>query len=162
MSTITTNGMTVRNTPAGCGGINSGLSNSAAVWKKKLGVLMIVMCFIAIASVSTLDALLVAWNPQIVNVEKNPICLALIQLDPNGLSAFYLGKSIGTLTVLGAIALMFKIQFCHANTVLIAITCFQVWLLAYLFLSDPLMHGFPNFALLFRDTPESIFNFSYQ
>jgi len=50
--------------------------------RKRVGLsaITIAVCFAIIASISTLDALLVAWNPSIESAEKNPICLALIQI----------------------------------------------------------------------------------
>ena len=47
--------------------------------RKGLATIAVVVCFTIIASISTLDALLVAWNPEIQQVEKNPICLALFE-----------------------------------------------------------------------------------
>jgi len=127
-----------------------------------LATTAIVVCFVIIASVSTLDALLVASNPQIQLVEKNPICLALIQMAPRSLTAFFVGKGLGTIGVLATLGYLLKVNVCRPKIVLASITLFQIGLLTYLFLSDPLIGGLPNFALLFRDTQESVFQLGYQ
>ena len=128
--------------------------------RKGLATIAIVVCFLVIASISTLDALLVAWNPSIEHVEQNPICLALIQLAPRSLIAFFVGKGLGTISVLATIAFLLKANIFRPKLVLASITLFQVGLLTYLFLSDPMIGGLPNFALLFRETPESVFQLS--
>ena len=136
------------------------MSNKLIEPTQETGVLTaitVVVCFTIIASVSTLDALLVAWNPNIVQSEKNPICLALIQMAPSSLSAFFIGKALGTIGVLATLGYLLKVNVCRPKIVMASITMFQIGLLAYLYLSDPLIGGLPNFALLFRDTPESVF-----
>ena len=122
-----------------------------------LATTAIVVCFVIIASVSTLDALLVAWNPLIEHGEKNPICLALIQMAPRSLIVFFVGKGLGTIGVLATLGYLLKVNVFRPKIVLASITLFQIGLLTYLYLSDPLIGGLPNFALLFRDTQESVF-----
>jgi hypothetical protein len=128
---------------------------------KGLATTAVVTCFLIIASVSTLDALLVAWNPEIQHVEKNPICLALIQMAPRSLVVFYAGKGLGTLGVLATLGYLLKVNVYRPKIVLATITLFQIGLLTYLYLSDPLIGGLPNFALLFRDTQETVFQMGY-
>jgi hypothetical protein len=122
-----------------------------------LSAITVAVCFTIIASVSTLDALLVAWNPLIEQGEKNPICLALIRMCPRTLVAFFVGKGLGTISVLAIIGYLLKANVYRPRVVLASITLFQIGLLTYLYLSDPLIGGLPNFALLFRDTPETVF-----
>jgi len=93
-----------------------------------------------------------------MHVEKNPICLALMELDPNGFSYFVLGKSTGTLLVLFTLLALNLRKYRHAMKVTIAVTCFQVGLLTYLTLSDPSMYNLPNFGLLFGEARESVWN----
>ncbi len=129
---------------------------------KTLSAISVAVCFAIIASVSTLDALLVAWNPLIEQGEKNPICLALIQMCPRTLVAFFVGKGLGTISVLAIIGYLLRANVYRPRIVLASITFFQIGLLTYLFLSDPLIGGLPNFALLFRETPETVFRLSFQ
>ena len=125
--------------------------------RRGVATIAIVVCFVIIASVSTLDALLVAWNPEIEQAEQNPICLALIQMAPRSLAIFFVGKALGTIGVLATLVYLLKANVYRPRIVLASITFFQVSLVTYLYLSDPLIGGLPNFALLFRDTPESVF-----
>lgn len=125
--------------------------------RRGLDTAAVVVCFAIIASVSTLDALLVAWNPLIEMGEQNPICLALIQMAPRSLIVFFVGKGLGTIGVLATLGYLLKVNVFRPKIVLASITLFQIGLLTYLYLSDPLIGGLPNFALLFRDTQESVF-----
>ena len=125
--------------------------------RRGIATIAVVVCFVIIASVSTLDALLVAWNPEIEQVEKNPICLALIQMAPRSLAVFFVGKGLGTIGVLATLGYLLRVNVFRPKIVLASITLFQIGLVTYLYLSDPLIGGLPNFALLFRDTQESVF-----
>jgi len=115
------------------------------------------LCFAAIGSISFLDAYFVAANPYILLSEQNPICVALIKLDPDSMIYFLIVKLVGSVSVLLTLWYLQKICYRHATTVLLAVAVFQVVLLTYLCLADARVGGFPNFALLFQDTPESIF-----
>ena len=103
-----------------------------------------------IAVVSAYDTYLVTIEPWILAMEKNPICLKLIRMDPNYFSYFICAKMAGTAMVLGAILFFHRIEYSRASLVTIAVVAFQALLLVYLHLSDPKMGGFPNFALLFQ------------
>jgi len=119
--------------------------------------IVLCLCFAAIGSISFLDAYFVAANPHILFTEQNPVCLALIKLDPDSMIYFLIVKLVGSVGVLLALWYLQKICYRHATTVLLAVTVFQIILLAYLCFGDPHLGGYPNFALLFQDTPESIF-----
>ncbi len=128
------------------------------VAKFKLGrkVGLLALCFLTIAIISAIDIWFAVTNSQIIHVEKNPVCMALIAMDPRGFSFFMLGKASGTAMVLFMLTLLHRCQYRHANTVTFAIAVFQIGLLTFLTLSDPLTCNLPNFGLLFGETPESI------
>lgn len=113
-------------------------------------------CFAIIAGVSALDIWFAVENPSILHVEKNPVCAMLLEMDPQHCGWFVAGKATGTVLCLGLIAFMLRMKYRHANKVLVAVALFQMGLLVYLVLSDPLIGGLPNPRLLFSDTPESI------
>lgn len=115
-------------------------------------LLTIVGCFF-IATVSVHDTYLVTIEPQILIMEKNPICTSLILMDPDSLLYFIGGKMTGTLAVISAILFFHRIKYSGASLVTGAIVGFQAMLLIYLHLSDPLIGGLPNFALLFQSSP---------
>jgi len=121
---------------------------------KKL--LIVCCCLLFIAVISALDTWFAVTNLQIVQVEKNPICRALLQLEPEGCTWFIAGKSLGTMTTLLILSLLHVYRYKRAMIVTLSISTFQLGLLVYLTLSDPLFYGLPNFALLFRDTAECI------
>lgn len=114
-------------------------------------------CFVMIGVVSVFDMYFVGANPDILQSEQNPICLALMNLEPNSKIFFFVAKSIGLIGVLLTLRYLFKVRYRHATTVLLAVSIFQVALLSYLCLGDSRIGGCPNFALLFQNTPESIF-----
>ncbi len=111
--------------------------------------LTIAGCFF-IAIVSVYDTYLVTIEPWILQMEKNPICTALIRMDPHYFSYFICGKMTGTLAVLGALLFFHRIKYSRASLVTSAVVAFQALLLIYLHLSDPRLGGLPNFALLFH------------
>lgn len=120
--------------------------------------LCVSLCFALIGVVSALDMYLVEANPAILDAEQNPICLALMRLEPDSKIYFFIAKSIGSISVLLTLWYLLKIRYRYARTVLLSIAVFQIVLLSYLFLGDARIGGCPNLALLFQDTPESIFN----
>ena len=125
-------------------------------WKPGFGRPFLAFCLLAIAAISALDIWFAVANTCIQNVEQNPVCLALIKLDPVGFSFFILGKSTGTLMVILTLVLLHVRRYRFATTVTIAITLFQIGLLVCLTLSDPLTYNLPNFGLLFRDSTDSV------
>ena len=111
--------------------------------------LMTVIGCLFIAIVSAYDTYLVTIEEQILLMEKNPICTRLIRLDPIGFSYFIVGKATGTVAVISTLLFFHQIRYSYAWMVTVAIVAFQAMLLIYLHLSDPLLGGLPNFALLF-------------
>ena len=116
----------------------------------------VAFCLSTIAVVSATDIWFAVVNSSIMVDEKNPICLALMKLYPHGFSFFIFGKSIGTLVVILTLLQLNIRNYQHAMKITIVVTCFQLGLLTYLTLSDPLTYNLPNFGLLFDETPECI------
>ncbi|WP_146594843.1 hypothetical protein [Novipirellula galeiformis] len=71
-------------------------------------------------------------SDMILELEKNPVCLALLKMEPTFFSLFVLGKSMGTLTVILILVQLFRSQFHGWHSVTSGITLFQLGLLAYL------------------------------
>ena len=105
--------------------------------------------FLFIAIVSMHDAYLVTIEEEILTMEKNPLCVKLIQWDPDGFTFFLAGKMTGTLLVILSLYLLPHLGYHHADLVTAAIVGFQFSLLVYLHLSDPMLGGLPNFSVLF-------------
>lgn len=124
--------------------------------RSRLADRTLVLCFVTIAAISALDTWFAVANSSIMNLEKNPVCLALMQLEPQGFTCFIAGKSMGTLMVLLCLWALHHFSYKHAKLVTWCVALFQVGLLTYLTLSDPLFYGLPNFCLLFQETPDSI------
>jgi hypothetical protein len=120
----------------------------------RIGFLTI--CFLTIAAISTLDIWFAVANSSILEVEQNPICRELIKLDQSGFSFFILGKALGTVTVLSTLTQLHRNRYRYASLVTVAITLFQLCLLTYMTLSDPLFYDLPNFSLLFAESPDSV------
>jgi len=137
-------------------GLQHSLGKGFAINTPALKVTFLLFCLATIATISATDIWFAVANSSIMAVEKNPICLALMKLDPNGFRFFVIGKSTGTIVVLATLLLLHVRNYRHAMQVTIAVTSFQIGLLIYLTLSDPMMYGLPNFGLLFADSPESV------
>jgi hypothetical protein len=120
----------------------------------------VTVCFVLIGFVSAIDMYLVEANPGILDAEQNPICLALMKMEPDSKIYFFVAKSVGSFSVLLTIWYLIRIRYRYATIVLLSVAIFQILLLTYLCLGDSRIGGFPNFALLFQDTPESIFRLS--
>jgi len=125
-------------------------------WQLGLRKISLAFCLFTIAAISATDIWFAVANSCIQLVEQNPICMALIELDPDGFSFFILGKSAGTLMVILTLVFLHRRQYRHATAVTIAVTLFQIGLLTYLTLSDPMMNDLPNFGLLFSESTESV------
>ncbi len=123
--------------------------------------MFVALCYITIAAVSVLDLWFAVANTYIANDEWNPVCLALIELEPRGLTFFTVGKLLGTVSVLSVLLTLQRYAYKYANLVTVVITVFQVGLLVHLTLSDPLMYHLPNFGLLFDGDAESIWELSW-
>lgn len=119
-------------------------------------------CLVTIVSVSILDIWFAVQNESIMKVEQNPVCLALMKLDPGGFAFFIAGKASGTALVIFTLVLLHLGKYRHAMKVTFGVTVFQVGLLIYLTLSDPTMYHLPNFSLLFGETRESIWELTYK
>lgn len=110
-------------------------------------------CITVILAVSTLDTCLVYFLKNvIVEFERNPICLALIQRDPQDLTWFVCGKLLGNLAVVTALTILFRFEYRNRNLVALAVAGFQIALTFYLCLADPIT-GFLSFDGLFSDSP---------
>lgn len=116
-----------------------------------------ILCLVFVGSVSAWDAWLVEANEQILNDERNPVCEFLISLEPKSKIYFFVGKGISSLSVLGVLIGLHRYGYRHALLVAAAIAMFQLGLLIHIYLTDNLCGGFPNFALLFRETEEQVF-----
>jgi len=119
-------------------------------------MILVGFCLLLIAAVSAIDIWFAVANPSILEYEKNPICKALLELEPAGCSWFILGKSTGTILVLSILTLLHRYRYQQAMLVTISMVVFQLGLLIFLTLSDPITYNLPNFSLLFQDTPESL------
>lgn len=114
---------------------------------------LLLACIIVILAVSTLDTCLVYFFKHvIVEFEKNPICLALIQRDPQDLTWFVGGKLLGNLAVVTALTILFRFKYRNRNLVALAVAGFQIALTVYLCLSDPIS-GVLSFDGLFSNSP---------
>ncbi len=120
----------------------------------RIGFLTI--CFLTVAVISTIDIWFAVANSSILAVEQNPICKALIEMDQSRFSFFILGKTLGTVIVLSTLTQLHRYRYRHATFVTVAITLFQLCLLTYMTLSDPLFYDLPNFSLLFSETSDSV------
>lgn len=114
------------------------------------------LCFVTIAAISALDTWLAVANSTIMFVEKNPVCLALMRLEPQGFTCFVAGKSLGTVMVLVCLLALHRYSYRHAKLVTVCVALFQVGLLTHLILSDPHFYGLPNFSLLFQQNTDSL------
>ncbi|GAA5507709.1 hypothetical protein Rcae01_03166 [Novipirellula caenicola] len=91
------------------------------------------VCCTVIGLISCYDMLLVFVHSEtIFEMEKNPICLALLKMEPTFFSYFVIGKTLGTITVLGVLVHLFRNRFHSWHCVTSGITLFQLGLLAYL------------------------------
>ena len=146
------------NNPTSCFIINEAVAlNSQRFNGSVIQRLCVSLCFTLIGVVSAFDMYFVEANPDILNAEQNPVCLALMRLEPDSKVYFFIAKTIGSLSVLLTLWYLLKIGYQHAKTVLVSVAVFQLVLLCYLCLGDARIGGCPNFTMLFQDTPESIF-----
>ena len=118
-------------------------------------------CFSAILVVAATDTWLAVVNEKILLEEKNPICEWLIQLAPESCGFFIAGKICGTFLVVATLCSLLRARYRYAHLVIAAVALFQVGLLAYLFLSDPNVDDWINFAALFDKDAPSIFQVAF-
>ena len=119
---------------------------------------LLIGCFVMILLVSAVDTWFTSINDNILNVEKNPFCTWLLQMDAESCSFFVAGKILGTILVLSTLLGLLRLEYRYAWLVIIAVTLFQVGLISYLCLSDPKLDGWINFLALFDDAETSIFS----
>lgn len=113
-------------------------------------VLVFCVCCLIIALVAVLDTwLVVKYSDSIHQLERNPICLFLIQQDPYDLMVFVYGKSAGNVLVLGILVGLFRYWERIAMPVTWAVTLFQLSLVCYLYVLSDL----PHYYLLYIDSP---------
>ena len=90
-------------------------------------------CLIVITAISIYDAyLVVLYKSLIKDFERNPVCMALIELDPGGLSYFLCGKALGTICVVTALSVLYQNRRKHWFVVSTSVATFQICLLAFL------------------------------
>ncbi|MEM7453345.1 MAG: hypothetical protein AAF456_03210 [Planctomycetota bacterium] len=90
------------------------------------------LIFIAITSL--IDAGLVLWfSETILHLEANPLCMALMKLEPQFFSVFLACKFIGTAAVIITINQLFRRRRAIALCVAAALAMFQFGLMIYQF-----------------------------
>ena len=119
--------------------------------------IFLVGCFALILFVSAADTWLAFVNDNILNVEKNLICTWLLSMDADSCKYFVAGKICGVLLVLLALLGLLRVKYRHARLVVGAVTMFQLGLMTYLCLSDPLMDDWINFQPLLDEAESSVF-----
>lgn len=131
---------------------------SVRSWTKKNTTMrtFVFVCFVIIALVAVYDTWAAAVNSEILKEEKNPICVKLLELDPDGRTWFVAAKSMGAAMTLSVLSLLLKVGYRHAMFVTGSIAAFQMGLMVYLCFSDPRWYGLPNFFVLYEST-ESVF-----
>ena len=95
-------------------------------------------CVGFILAVSTFDTLMVVlYSDHIQDLERNPICLGLINMDPDRLTYFVLGKALGNFGVMLALIGLKTIRYRFAMAVTYSVSFFQFLLMVFLCGSDP-------------------------
>ncbi|MEM9942453.1 MAG: hypothetical protein AAF939_12880 [Planctomycetota bacterium] len=112
------------------------------------------ICIAIILAVSTYDTYLVFVHQRhIIKMERNPICLFLIRLDPENMTFFLMGKFLGNLGVVCVLAALKWLCFRPYLLVAGLVAGFQIGLLGFLLLSDP-VSGLFHFDDLFHPAPD--------
>lgn len=115
------------------------------------------ICLTIILAVSIYDTYMVfVFQNIIIGMERNPICLFLIELDPDNLSWFLGGKLLGNLGVVSVLAGLKKFRYRYAQIAAITVAAFQLGLLTYLSLAD-YQTGVFHFDYLWNSDPR-LFN----
>ena len=120
--------------------------------------IFLMCCFSAILFVAAADTWFAVVNERILLEEKNPVCEWLIRLAPESCSFFIAGKICGTLLVVATLYTLLRVRYRFARLVIAVVALFQLGLITYLCLADPLLNGWINFDVLFD---ESIFRIFY-
>ena len=114
----------------------------------------LMFCLAIIVSVSIYDTYLVHLFRDMIRItERNPICLALIELDPTYLTWFYAGKLFGNICVVSVLLTLCRFGYRHHKPVVIGVAAFQFFLWLYLTISDD-KTGILSFDGLLQDNPE--------
>ena len=93
-------------------------------------------CCWLIGMTSALDAFLaVYFKETILYLEQNPICLQLIEWEPTFMSLFLAGKFTGTAMAIAVMVGLFRFRRHMGFAVAMAISVFQVGLIAYQMIS---------------------------
>ena len=108
-------------------------------WISKVPVSMVVfyIATMIIAIVSVYDAWLVyLYRDSIASLERNLICLALIELEPEYASIFILSKLIGVGAVVFCLEMVRRFNSRIGFSAAMGVAAFQICLLCYLTLAD--------------------------
>ena len=127
---------------------------SACRWADRI---FLAGCFVVILFVSAADTWLAFANENILNMEKNLLCAWLLSMDADSCGFFIAGKACGALAVFLALLGLLRVRYQHARLVIAAVAMFQIGLLGYVCLSDPLLDGQINFQPLFDEGESSVF-----
>jgi hypothetical protein len=85
-----------------------------------------------IAAVSVLDTWLVVYNlSEMLLVERNIVCRALIRIDPEGLGCFLPAKAVGTAAVLMILRGIFLRLERHGMLITAGVALYQLGLVLY-------------------------------
>lgn len=120
------------------------------------------LCLAFIGAVSAWDAWLVEANAEIFHAERNPICAFLISIEPQSKFYFFVAKGVSSTIVVSTLVGMYRYGYRHATLIATVLAVFQLGLLIHLYLADNLCGGYPNFALLFRETEEQVLAFRFR
>ena len=89
-------------------------------------------CCLFIVLTSIIDAALVLMYPEtILGLESNPLCLALMQLEPQYFSIFLVWKFVGTCVVIATLCRLFVRRRAIAMVVVWSVSAFQLGLMLY-------------------------------
>ena len=132
------------------------LVSKTIVWRW-IDRIFLVSCFSIILTVAAADTWFAVINDEILVEEQNPVCEWLLHLAPEGCGCFIAGKICGAILVISILNALLRTNYRHGRLVIAAITLFQLGLLAYVCLSDPLLDDRINFHALFSEDELSIF-----
>ncbi len=108
---------------------------------RRLNLTLLSACCFIITFVGIVDTwLVVKYSDSIFDMEKNPICLFLLQQDPYGLMVFVYSKVAGLVLVIGSLVALFRYWEKNAVLIACAVTLFQLSLLGYLFVLSDIPH----------------------
>ena len=97
----------------------------------------LISCLAIIVSVSVYDTYLVYVFRDLIQItERNPICLALIKLEPTFLTCFIAGKVLGNVCVVSVLLALCLFGYRHHKTIVISVAAFQLFLWLYLTVAD--------------------------